>query len=212
MSNAILEGLVKEKDYAFKKHIFKIVRDFNLTVYELQLVIYFLNQEPIVFDIGEIKNITFMDEKQIIEAFSSLTAKSLINIDVIKQKDGKVSEIIDVSNVYKAMVSEINTNIKEQVSTNIFSIFEKEFGRTLGPMEYEIINAWLKAGTSEEIIVGALKEAVFNGVNSLKYIDKIIYEWGKKGFKTMTDVDNHLKNRTKEEPKDLFDYNWLDDE
>ena len=152
-----------------------------------------------------------MTEKEIMEAFTSLTSKNLISMDVVKRKDGKVDEKIDVSNIYKAMVTEINTVIKEQTSTNIFGVFEKEFGRTLGPMEFEIINAWLKSGISEELITGALKEAVYNGVSNLRYIDKIIYEWGRKGFKNMSDVDNHLKKKTKEEPKDLFDYNWLED-
>jgi len=109
------------------------------------------------------------------------------------------------------MVTEINTIIKQQTSSSIFGTFEKEFGRTLGPMELEIINAWLKSGIREEVIVGALREAVFNGVNNLRYIDKIIYEWGRKGFKSMNDVDNHLRKKTKEETKDLFDYNWLED-
>lgn len=80
-------------------------------------------------------------------------------------------------------------------------------------MDLEIINGWLSTGTSEEMVIGALKEAVYNGVTNLRYIDKIIYEWGKKGFKNMDEVKVHLENR-KEENKsaDLFDYNWLDDD
>ena len=81
-------------------------------------------------------------------------------------------------------------------------------------MEYEIINAWLEHNYSEELIIGALKEAVYNGVRNLRYIDKILYEWNKKGFKTMNDVNNHLEKREIREKEDseLFDYNWLDDE
>ena len=212
MSNSILEGLVKEKDYTFKKLLFKIVKDFDLNVFEFQLIIYFINQEKLIFDVGLIKETTFMDEKTIIEAFSAITAKGLLSINVIKQVDGKVKEIIDLSNIYKAMVSDINTNIQAKTADSIFSIFEKEFGRTLSPIEFEIINAWLKAGTNEELILGALKEATFNGVSNLRYIDKIIYEWGKKGFKSMSDVDQHLKRKELEKTQVLFDYNWLEDE
>jgi DNA replication protein DnaD len=50
----------------------------------------------------------------------------------------------------------------------------------------------LKSGMNEDLIIGALKEATYNGVSNLRYIDKIIYEWGKKGFKNMNDVNNHL--------------------
>ena len=62
------------------------------------------------------------------------------------------------------------------------------------------------------MIVGALKEAVYNQVTNLRYIDKILYEWSKKGFKTMEDVNKHLENKEKQnDRKELFDYNWLDD-
>ena len=53
-----------------------------------------------------------------------------------------------------------------------------------------------------------------------RYIDKIIYEWEKKGFKSMDDVKNHMDNRrtTKEKSKEvskkeqeILDYDWLDE-
>ena len=104
---------------------------------------------------------------------------------------------------------------KEEIPSNIFSTFETEFGRTLAPMEYEIINSWIDSGYSEELIIAALKEAVYNGVFKLNYIDKILYEWGKKGIKTPQDVaNNRLKFKEKQEKKEkleLFDYDWFED-
>ncbi len=41
-------------------------------------------------------------------------------------------------------------------------------------MEYEIIGAWVEKGFKEQLILEALKEAVYNGVTSLRYIDKIL--------------------------------------
>ena len=79
-------------------------------------------------------------------------------------------------------------------------------------MEYEIIRAWIASGMSEELLIGALKEATFNDVRNLRYIDKILLEWANRGFKTMDEVNNHLKKRVKkEEKKELFDYDWLSD-
>ena len=106
---------------------------------------------------------------------------------------------------------DIEKEVKNTEKQDIFSIFEQEFGRTLSPMECELINAWINSGINEELVIGALKEATYNGVNNLRYIDKIIYEWGKKGFKTMDDVNKHLKNKEKKDyTDDGFDYNWLD--
>ena len=212
MSNSILEGLIKEKDYAFKKLLFKLIKDFDLSLEELLLLVYFINQDKPVFDIKRISLITYLSSNEIMAAFSSLTGKGLVSIKTSKE-DGKITEVIDITNTYRAMVSDININIKKQATTNIYTIFEKEFGRPLSPVEYEIIKAWITSGISEELIKGALKEAVFNNVRNLRYIDKILSEWEKKGFKSVDEVDSYLKKKESNNPKqELFDYNWLEDE
>ena len=212
MSNSILEGLIKEKDYTFKKLLFKLIKDFDLSLEELLLLVYFINQDKPVFDIKRISLITFLSSNEIMAAFSSLTGKGLVSIKTSKE-DGKITEVIDITNTYRAMVSDININIKKQATTNIYTIFEKEFGRPLSPVEYEIIKAWITSGISEELIKGALKEAVFNNVRNLRYIDKILSEWEKKGFKSVDEVDSYLKKKESNNPKqELFDYNWLEDE
>ena len=212
MSNSILEGLIKEKDYTFKKLLFKLIKDFDLSLEELLLLVYFINQDKPVFDIKRISLITYLSSNEIMAAFSSLTGKGLVSIKTSKE-DGKITEVIDITNTYRAMVSDININIKKQATTNIYTIFEKEFGRPLSPVEYEIIKAWITSDISEELIKGALKEAVFNNVRNLRYIDKILSEWEKKGFKSVDDVDSYLKKKESNNPKqELFDYNWLEDE
>ena len=212
MSNSILEGLIKEKDYTFKKLLFKLIKDFDLSLEELLLLVYFINQDKPVFDIKRISLITYLSSNEIMAAFSSLTGKGLVSIKTSKE-DGKITEVIDITNTYRAMVSDININIKKQATTNIYTIFEKEFGRPLSPVEYEIIKAWITSGISEELIKGALKEAVFNNVRNLRYIDKILSEWEKKGFKSVDEVDSYLKKKESNNPKQkLFDYNWLEDE
>lgn len=212
MSNSILEGLIKEKDYTFKKLLFKLIKDFDLSLEELLLLVYFINQDKPVFDIKKISLITYLSSNEIMAAFSSLTGKGLVSIKTSKE-DGKITEVIDITNTYRAMVSDININIKKQATTNIYTIFEKEFGRPLSPVEYEIIKAWITSGISEGLIKGALKEAVFNNVRNLRYIDKILSEWEKKGFKSVDEVDSYLKKKESNNPKqELFDYNWLEDE
>ena len=101
------------------------------------------------------------------------------------------------------------------LDTSIFSTIEKEFGRTLNSSEIEFIKAW--ASTFDNgVIIEAVKEAVLNGVSSIRYIDKILYEWDKKGIKTSEVVRHFLNNKNKEikekEPVEVFDYDWFDDE
>ena len=212
MNSNFLENLIKGKDYIIKKEFFPLIFEYKLTLEECLLLIYFINQDSPTFDVELINKVTCISVNKILDSFTSLTNKGLINIDVIKNGN-VVSEIVNLDAIYKTMVNNINKSNKVVVNNNIFEKFEKEFSRSLSPMEYEIINDWLDKNVSEEIILGALKEATYNGVTSLRYIDKIIYDWTKKGFKTMEDVNNHLKSRnaTEKNVKEISDYNWLDE-
>lgn len=59
----------------------------------------------------------------------------------------------------------------------------------------------------------ALKEAVYNGAVSLRYIDRILYDWTKKGIKTEADVNlEKQKFKKKKETPDIFNYDWLNDD
>ena len=80
-------------------------------------------------------------------------------------------------------------------------------------MEIEIIKEWLES-YDEELIKEALKEAIYNDVRNLKYVDRILYNWRMKGIKNKEDVLKNKKNYRKAtkpiEP--IYDYNWLEDD
>ena len=48
----------------------------------------------------------------------------------------------------------------------------------------------------------------------LRYIEKILYDWRKKGYKNKEDVINgKIKYKeSKKEVKDIFHYDWLNDD
>lgn len=212
MNSSFLEQYVKAKDYVLRKELFPLIWEYKLNLEEVLLLIYFMNEDVPTFDVEQINKITMISVNKILDSFTSLTNKGLISIDVIKENSG-VKEVVNLDPIYKCMIDGLMKNNKKVVNNNIFEKFEKEFSRTLSPMEYEIINDWLDNNISEELILGALKEATYNGVNNLRYIDKIIYEWNKKGFKNMEDVNNHLRNRNTSDKsvKEISDYNWLDE-
>lgn len=212
MNSGVLEKIIKKKDYIIKQEMFNIIKEYKLTLEEFLLLVYFLNQDIPTFDIETISKTINITVNKILDSFTSLTNKGLINLNVINEGN-KVLEVIDVDYTYKAMVSQIEVNDnKETKSTNIYEIFEKEFSRTLSPMEYELINNWLNQNISEDLIKGALKEAIYNGVTNFRYIDKILYEWNRKGFKTMDEVNNHLKTRNNNtQTIEIDDLNWLDE-
>ena len=154
-------------------------------------------------------NEQYLYEMLILESFQAgLSWECVLNKrdDFIKAFDN-----FNIEKIYKKLAF-LLVDEEEKKDNNIFDIFEKEFGRTLSPMEYEIINTWLD-NFKENTIVLALKEATYNGVSNLRYIDKILYEWQKKGIKTEEDIINNKKNFvSKKENKETFDYDWLNDE
>lgn len=208
-----IKDVLEDKKYIISSMFLKNIVSLNLSLNEFLLLIYLINDENKLFDINKIVKSIYLKENITLEALNSLIEKKLISIDSVKNDKGKIMEIINLEGLYATFNDQINNELSETKKEDIFMIFEKEFGRTITAMEYEIINAWMEKDFSEEIILAALKEAVYNGVTNLRYIDKILYEWQKKGFKNAKDVDDHLKNKPKNnKTKELFDYNWLDDE
>lgn len=163
-----------------------------------------------------------MDFSKIMEYIDSLTEKKLIQVEVIKNEKGLMEEVVLLDGFYRKLTLNMveEENEKSNYQSNIFEVVEKEFGRTLSPMEYEIIKAWLDNDMSEDLIKEAIKEATFNGVSNLRYIDKILYEWGKQGIKTVKDVEDnrHKRAQRREEEADsnidldIVDWDWFDDD
>ena len=154
------------------------------------------------------------------EAFNGLMIKGLVNIESRKDLENRMHEVVTMCGVYDLVCDDALEVVQEEVKTDIFKTFEKELGRTISSMELELINGWLTVGVPEEIILGALREAVYNGVTSFKYIDRIIYEWDKKGFKTMDDVNKHLMSRREmksnnesisKKEQEVADYDWVNE-
>ena len=100
-----------------------------------------------------------------------------------------------------------NLNTSDETDDNIHEIIEKEFNRRLSPMEHEMIDDWEK-NSSKDLIKEAVKEASINGVNNLRYIDKILFDWGKQGIKNKDEI-KQSKDNTKEE---IYNCDWLNDD
>ncbi len=209
-----IKNIVTESKYVVTSSLLKIIKSYNLNPLEMMFIIFYDNQKNKEFNIPLIMTELEFSNDEVLNTLASLMEKSLISLDIAKDNYNKNIEVINLDVIYNAIEEAYNANLKVLEKDNIFESFSKEFNRKLTSMEYEIINAWLNNGYSEELILSALKEAVFNGVNNFRYIDKILYEWHKLGFTKPSDIKEHLINRTKDEKdnKELFDYNWLEEE
>lgn len=223
MKSSKLIDIFKDGNIVIPIYILKNYKSLNITSDEFIFMMYLYNLgNKFLFDPSKFSNELNIDIKDVMNYISVLTDKKLIKVEVLKNDKGVMEEVVIIDDFYQKLayftIDKVNND--DNSDSNIFEIIEKEFGRTLSSMEVEIIKAWLNSNISEDLIKEALKEAVFNGVSNLRYIDKILYEWGKDGITTVEDVEKRRKNRNKDKNKksddtdisDIVDWNWFDEE
>ena len=227
MKSSRLIEIFRDGNLVVPIYLLKNYKDLKLELNEFIYLMYLYNRgDNLLFDPNTFAKELNMDLTEIMELTSKLTEKGFISVEVSKNEKGFMEEVVILDNFYNKLklylLDDLNKEEeKAKDNTDIFEVIEKEFGRTLSSMEYEIIKAWRDSNISDELITEALREAVLNGVNNLKYIDKILYEWGKKGIMTAKDVeDNRKKRRAQMEKNKDTDSDvdlgvldgWLDDE
>ena len=218
MKSSKLIELFKTKNIVIPIYLLKSYKDFALELDEFIFLMYLYNLgDSILFDVEKFSEELGLNSKEILTYISNLTDKKLIDIKSIKRDKMSVEEI-SLEGFYTKLGLLVMDNINNTDNDNstVYEMIEKEFGRTLSPMEYEIIKEWLNNNISEELIKEALKEATYSGVSNLRYIDKILYEWGKLGIKTKEDIIKKKKIKKENKKVDLdnvdLDWNWFDGE
>lgn len=203
--------LLKSTNIQISKALLFNYKKLNIADQEFIVLIYLINEN--VYNPKQIGNDLDIAFPEVLEIINNLTEKGIMKIELAKINNIR-TEVINLDALYEKLAFLIIKDEKEvEKPKSLFDTFETELGRTLSPMEYEIINGWLTT-CSEEIIILALKEATYNGVSNFRYIDRIINEWNKKGIKTKEDVEKNrleFKNKKDNKKQELFDYDWLND-
>ena len=170
----------------------------------------------IIYDINLFVKELSLTKRKVIELINNLVEKNILNITINKNIDNVSEEYLNLDMLYRK-ITNIILDKELPSSTNnedLFTIFEKEFGRTISPTEYEKINSWLNEDIDKTLIVEALKEAVYNSTTSLRYIETILYSWKKKGIKTKEDVNKERirYKKSKNEVIEVPDFDWVNNE
>ena len=209
--NSKVIDLLKSKNYVVSDFLIKNYKVWNLDVDEFIILIYLMNSSNLVCDYKLISSELGMDLELVMNKINELSIKKLLEIKLLKNSSNKLEEQISLDLLYNKVFMQIIDVKEEEDKSNIYSVFESELGRTLSPIEYELINGWLEFNYKEEIILAALKEAVFNGVNNFRYIDRILFEWNKKGIDTVDKISKYKKEFRKDTNVEVPDYDWLND-
>ncbi len=208
--------ILMDRPLVIPRIIINNYKKLNITEEELIILIFIidygvdLEYNPSIF-VQELN----IDKYKVLELINSLKEKNILTI-LIKKENKKVSsEYISLQPLYDKVMNIVMDNKEKQIEIdeNIYSIFENELGRTLSPLEYEKIKEMVTS-YGQELVVEALKEAVYNRANNLRYIETILSEWNKKGYKSKADILKDRENYRKKKTDNikLPDIDWLNED
>mgnify|MGYP003553563848 FL=1 len=213
---------------------FQLYKELNVADDEAIIILHLLSyfEEGIEFPTPQdLANRTSFMPNDISMKMQRLMQKGLLEMTQGIDANGKISEKFSLFPLWERTMQLLDQKAQMQTDSvtkneegEIFSLFEQEFGRLLSPMELETIGMWLdNDGHSPAIIKAALKEAVVAGKVSLRYIDRILFEWKKKNITSVKQIEQHAEQfRTRstqpvqpvsqQQPttSGMF-YNWLDE-
>lgn len=209
--------ILQDSPIVIPRILFNNYRRLNMNEEELVVVVLIISlggkieYNPDVF-VKELK----MLKQEVMGIISNLIEKNILSIEMVKN-GRKMEEYISLSLLYDKLLNivlEVDEEEKSKIDGSIISVFENELGKLLSPMEVEKIREWVTTYKNEELIIAALSEAVINGVNNLRYIDVILNDWHKKGYRNKEDVlkdkSNYRKKKENVVVPDLGD--WLNDD
>lgn len=214
MDDKIID-LLKLRPIVIPRILLNNYRLFNITDSEFIVIMVLLSYgDKITYNPEEFAREVRMSKHEVMSIIDSLCDKNIISL-VVEKVNKKTYEYLSMELLYQKLfniVANDDKSEKEEIDNSIFSVFEKELGRTLSPMEFEQIKEWITSGNSNELIICALREAVLNGVGNLRYIDSILNDWRKKGYKKQEDVKKDREiYRSKKSKVEVFDTDWLND-
>ena len=210
MNKNLIDELMKvNKNLIVPSYLIKYITKLNLETNELIMILYFLNnKDKLILNPQKISDDIYISQNEVLEIINNLLEKGYISIEMSKENN-IIEEYISLDMFFAKINSLLIENEKNDNLNDIYSKIEKEFGRPLSPIELETISKWTESNISEELIESALKESILNGVTSIRYIDKILFEWNKKGYKNSNDIIPKINKN--EEIEEMYDYDWLNE-
>jgi DNA replication protein len=144
----------------------------------------------------QICNFSSMSSEDCSESLYSLIVRGYIRIEDYKNEDGMHFERYNINVIHERLAElyvkesrEKDLDLNDNSEINLYPLFEQEFGRPLTHMEGEILSQWLDVDQhNPSIIRMALKEAILSSALNFRYIERILYDWKKKGIKTPDDA------------------------
>ena len=197
MKDKIL-NLMKSKSFNVPLYIYQKRSTFGLNLETFIMLMYLRSLgDKIPFNALKIAKELDMEVDKVMASIEELSLKNLIEIKTEKHEKGYLEDYLLLDGFYDALSRMFLNKEENKEDVEIYAYIESAFGRPLSNNDYGTIKSWLASDLSDQMIKKAVTEAMKNGKSQTAYIDRILYEWMKKG--------------KVEEKEEIFDYDWLNE-
>lgn len=234
MNNDKLIDLLESGNICIPKILMSSYKQLNLNEHEMMILFHiltFIESGNFFPTPNEISNRMTISATDCMELLRQLIQRGFLGIIEDSDENNVRFEKYSLRPLWDKMIQSILVeNLQEeklkvqQQEINLYTMFEKEFGRPLSPFECESLTMWLDQDHHDpEIIKAALREAVMSGKLNFRYIDRILFEWKKNGIRTIQQAQNHsqkfrqfqnkqkqVENQSNQYKSTIPFYNWLE--
>lgn len=235
MSKTSLLKWLQQKNLSIPGVLLTQYKEMNLNENELVLILHVIsfidhgNEFPTPVELSSRMTISV---SECTEMLRKLIQKGFIEIKDSYSDEGIRYERYHVEPLWEKLIDQFLLNGKKEEAirlqkdeTDLYTCFEREFGRPLSPFECETLALWMDDDHHDpHIIKAALRESVMSGKLNFRYIDRILFEWKKNGIKTIEQAksygkkfrQNQAQQRNKRDDsssqttKSVPFYNWLE--
>ncbi|KUP06544.1 DNA replication protein DnaD [Bacillus coahuilensis m2-6] len=231
--NKLLMTWIDEGNLQVPQLLFSKYKKLQLNEVELMVILQILSfqQKGIRFPTPEqlSSNMT-ISSSECASILRKLFQQNIIQIEEGTSIEGIRFEQYSLQSLWERIVELLRTEKKAeekdksvQLESNLYSIFEQEFGRPLSPIEGETLTMWIDQDEQDPMIIkAALREAVISNKLNFRYIDRILFEWKKNGITTVDQARNQSEQFRQQTRKDQPNttsqpskktvpfYNWLE--
>ena len=142
-------------------------------------------------------------------SMSNLTEKGLLQYKTIVL-NGEIEAVFDALPALERLDEIVGSHsttvqtVPQNVLKDLVETFQQELGRLLTPFEIEDLTKTIQDDkTNPELVIAALREAVFNGKANWKYIQAILRNWRREGITTVSQFEAKREERETTNPKNI---------
>ena len=142
-------------------------------------------------------------------SMSNLTEKGLLQYNTIVL-NGEIEAVFDALPALERLDEIVGSHsttvqtVPQNVLKDLVETFQQELGRLLTPFEIEDLTKTIQDDkTNPELVIAALREAVFNGKANWKYIQAILRNWRREGITTVSQVEAKREERETTNPQNI---------